>query len=261
MADGAKSDSLEEALAATEADAQRAIHSANAALHELKKARTAAATGNLRELTKALESVRTLMADAHAEADRLVAGWQLDDRQHLESGAFTSELRQLAEARGLTIIEQDGRLLTYPSVIRVLPAETAVEIDRKRERKIRPSVLVEQLRAGQQKPPRLKVDQFVETLHKAYGTQLAREGKQPGATVRLLDIYSLLTPMPTHARDYSRQEFARDIYLLDSSGIPTTREGWKMSLRAATGTKGSGTLSTVTPDGNLKVYYSIAFDR
>ena len=261
MADDVRNDTLEGALAATEADAQHAIESATRALQQLKKARVAAVSGNLRELTKALEAVGTAMADAHAQADSVVAGWQFDDRQYLESGAFARELQEMAKARGLTMIEQDGRLLTYPSVIRVLPAEAAVEIDHQRERKIRPSVLIDQLRARQQKPLRVKVDQFVELLHRKYEMQLALEGKQPGATVRLLDIYSLLTPMPGHARDYSRQEFARDIYQVDHAGDAETRNGWKLSLRAATGTKGSGTLSTVTPEGNLKIYYSIAFDR
>ena len=47
----------------------------------------------------------------------------------------------------------------------------------------------------------------------------------PGATVKLSDVYTVLTVLPGSARDYSRQELARDLYLLDQSGITKTRDG------------------------------------
>ncbi|MGH7555638.1 MAG: hypothetical protein ACREMQ_21775 [Longimicrobiales bacterium] len=248
-------------MARTEADAERALRSANAALSQIRKVKTSAAVGNVRDLVKALESGIARMEEARAETERIAAGWQFDDRAYLESGDFVRELQNVAQSRNLTIIEQDGRLLTYPSVIRVLAADAAVEIDRKRERRIRPSVLVDRLRAAQEKPPVLKAEAFLETLKKAHDLLLALKEKEPGAEIRLLDVYAVLTLMPGRGLEYSRQEFARDLYLLDRSDVQQTRDGWNLRFSAATGTKGSGTLATVTPDGELKVYYAIAFER
>ena len=78
--------------------------------------------------------------------------------------------------------------------------------------------------------------------------------------VRLLDMYNLLTLLPGQSRDYSRQEFARDIYLLDQSGVTTTRDGATVSFPASTGTRvPAATLRIVTQGGQEKLYYGIAF--
>lgn len=253
--------SLEEALARTEADADGALSAINTASKELRKAKSAAAAGSLRDLARAVRAADGAAAAARESAARLVDGWSFDERAYFESGAYAEELQRVAAERGLTLVEQDGRLLTYPSVIRVVPGDAAVEVNRKRERRVRPAVLVERLRAAQQNPPRLRAEQFLETLYRAYELVRARDRRAEAATVKLLDVYGVLTPMPGQARDYSKPEFARDIYLLDRSGVVETRDGLRLTLPAATGTRGPATLSTVTPEGQLKVYYGIAFNR
>ena len=52
--------------------------------------------------------------------------------------------------------------------------------------------------------------------------------------------------LPGSARDYSRQELARDLYLLDQSGVTTTKDGRVLRLPASALTRGSGVLRTVT---------------
>ncbi|HMQ28142.1 MAG TPA: hypothetical protein PKA98_19290, partial [Acidimicrobiales bacterium] len=87
----------------------------------------------------------------------------------------------------------------------------------------------------------------------------ARRGTRPGATVKLADVYRVLTVLPGSARDYSKPEFARDLYLLDQSGVTTTRDGRVLSLPASALTRGSGVLTTVTRGGQEKVYAGISF--
>jgi hypothetical protein len=66
--------------------------------------------------------------------------------------------------------------------------------------------------------------------------------------------------MPGQAREYSKQEFARDIYLLDRSGVTRTRRGYVVSFPASTGARSAtSTLRIVTEGGQEKVYYGIAF--
>jgi hypothetical protein len=68
-----------------------------------------------------------------------------------------------------------------------------------------------------------------------------------------------MTLMPGSAREYTKQEFARDLYLLDQSGVVTTRRGRQLALPASALTRTSGVLTTVTRSGQEKVYAGICF--
>jgi hypothetical protein len=252
-------DRLETALARTEADAEAAARAAASVAREIKRARTAATHGSIRDLQKALLAAEQTAGSLREAVEALRSGWSFDERAYLESGAYTAELLEAAGERGVRLLEQDERILSYPSVVRVLPADAALEVDRKRERRIRPSVVVEQLRSRQQSQPRFRAEAFLESLYRAYRLALAEQERPAGATSRLLDLYQILTVLPGQRQEYSRQEFARDVYLLDQSEAKRTRDGLRVSFPAATGTKAAGTLSTVTREGELKVYYGIAF--
>ena len=78
------------------------------------------------------------------------------------------------------------------------------------------------------------------------------------SVVKLVDVYGVLTVLPGLARDYTKQEFARDLYLLDQSGVVTTKNGRTLSLPASALTRGSGVLTTVSRSGQAKVYAGIA---
>lgn len=92
------------------------------------------------------------------------ASYELDENAYLSSGEFTSELLAEAEAQGVAMFAEDDRLLCYPLLLRVLPNDAAIEIDRKRERRLRPSVVVAALAAAQSRPPRSKAEPFLESL-------------------------------------------------------------------------------------------------
>ena len=53
---------------------------------------------------------------------------------------------------GVKLVERDDRLSCYPALLRVSPGEKAVYINRKRERRIRPSVFVNLLQEQQARP-------------------------------------------------------------------------------------------------------------
>lgn len=251
---------LESALSRTETDADSALR-ADVALHrELKRARSAAAQGAIRDLQKSISAAEQFAGALHQAVRALLASWSFDEREYLESGAYTAELLDVAKDLGVKLFEQDEQVLSYPSLVRMLASDAAVEIDRKREKRIRPSVLAELLRVRQQKPPRFKPEPFLEALLRAYRLALPeKKGRAMGSTVALLEIYQILTLFPGQAKEYSKQEFARDLYLLDQSDARRTRDGFRVSFPSATGTKARGTLSTVTRAGELKTYYGLAF--
>jgi len=253
---------LERALSQTEAEADAALLAAAAATRAIKRARSAAQLGNLRELPSALVASEQAVATLQSQLARTVQSWDFDEETYLSDGSFTRELLDTAKGMNVRMFEQDERLYCYPALVRILPGERAVLIDRDRERRLRPKVLVARLQAIQRRPPRFKPDAFLETLHKAYTVLAARHGKDArgrGVAEPLVDVYQLLTLLPGQAREYSRQEFARDIYLLDRSDVTATRGGQVISLPASTGTRSSGVIRVITESGEEKTYYAIAF--
>jgi hypothetical protein len=253
-------DTFEETLAATERAVDGALKAAGAATRELRRARAGARSGQVREIRKALQAAEAAAVTLAGESRALLAGFDPDEQQYLASGGYTKELLAAATAAGLTMYEEDERLLCYPSLVRVLPGEAAVEIDRKRERRLRPSVLVGLLAAGQAKAPRFKPEPFLDSLRTGYELVVARGGKRADAVVRLVDVWAVLTILPGQSRDYTRQEFARDLYLLDQSGvIRTSRSPRRLRWSASTGTKGTGVLATVARSGQHQRYWGLSF--
>ena len=74
--------------------------------------------------------------------------------------------------------------------------------------------------------------------------------------VPLVDVYSWVTSSEERINNYSRQEFARDIYRLHSSGVDTTKDGAKVSFPISRGVRGK-TLTTTNETGGEVRYYGI----
>jgi hypothetical protein len=248
-------------LAATEARAESALRSVAGLARELKKARAAAAVGTARELRRALEGAESLAAQLADTVRAVREGYDVDESAHLTSGDYTKELLAAAVDAGLALYEEDDRLLCYPSLVRLLPGEVAVEIDKRRDRRLRPSVLVATLAAAQRRGPRFLAEPFLDSLRAGYDLVIARDHRQPDAVARLVDVHEVLTLLPGQARDYSRQEFARDLYSLDQSGVMSTgKDRRRLRWAASTGTRGSGVLTTVARGGQQRRYWGIAFE-
>ncbi len=77
--------------------------------------------------------------------------------------------------------------------------------------------------------------------------------------IRLLEIYKLLTLLPGQAKEYPLQEFARDIYLLDRSGVTKTKEGFVIRFSDRGFTR--QTVRVITQEGREKNYYGISFAK
>lgn len=247
-------DGLEAALATTQDRVDAALRSSAAVARELKKARAGAASGTVRDLRKALEAAVAASAELQAAAQEAASSYDLDESAYLASGAYTKELLALAAERGVSMVEEDDRLLCYPSLIRVVAGDAALEVDRRREKRLRPSVVIDALAAAQDRPVRFKAAAFLESLAGAY--DLLAEG-QP--VVRLDAVWGVLTLLPGQAREYTRPEFARDLYLLDQSGETVTRGGRTLRWHASSGTRGSGVLTTVAKTGQQQRYWGVSF--
>lgn len=251
-------DGLEAALAATAERIGVASRASAALARDLKRATAGAATGSVRDLRRSLDAAVT-GADALREAiSDAQDSYRVDEADYLASGNYAKELLAAAGERGVAMYEEDERLLCYPFLIRVLPSDAAIEVDRRREKRLRPSVVVEMLAAGQSRPPRFKADAFLASLVGAYELLAAREGK-PDPVLRLDAMWGVLTLLPGQAREYTRPEFARDLYLLDQSRVTTTKAGRSLRWHASSGTRGAGVLTTVASSGQQQRYWGVSF--
>ncbi len=250
---------FESALDTTHASADAALKSAGTLTRELRKAKAAAAGGQVRELRRALDAAAGLAAELSGEVQRVREAYDIDETTYLASGDYAKELLATASDAGVAMFEEDERLLCYPSIVRVVPGDSVVEIDRRRERRLRPSVLVGLLATAQQKPPKFRAEQFLESLVTGYDLVVARTGKKPDAVARLVDIWSVLTLLPGQSKEYTRPEFARDLYLLDQRGTRQARDGRMLRWHASSGTRTAGVLTTVARTGQQQRYWGVSF--
>ncbi|MBF8299245.1 MAG: hypothetical protein HW397_294 [Dehalococcoidia bacterium] len=252
---------LEEALARTEGDADQTLKVAEAFVRSARKLRSAARTGNLKEIRSLVEAGERALAGLRQQFANTKDGWMFDEVKHFESGLFARELMAAGARSDVIIMERDDRLYCYPSLIRVLATDRAVYIDRKREGRVRPSFLVGRLKEIQKKPARFRPETFLAALQAAYVKQVAMQPKwrlEDGPVVLLADIYELFTLLPGQTGEYTKQEFVRDVFLLHKSGVEVTKTGARVSF-PTTGRVTAKTLSVIDQSGVEQRYYGIAF--
>lgn len=262
---------LEQAFADVENAADAALKSASALTKLAKDLQKAAKQGNIAAIKREQGRLGGALDDLSNGVSAAIASWPFGDAEEeacLRDG-YAEELREAASERGLTMYERDGRLFASPSIVRILHGDRAVRIDQKQVSAIRPSHLAQLLAENQKKPGRYPVAQFLEALHTVYldivrddeSASRLMQGKQ-GRVVPLARIYRLFTSRPGQQREYTNVDFARDLYLLDTSGVTTTRSGAVVSFHASSGTRShkAGDIFTfVGPDGRDAQYYAVRF--
>lgn len=263
-------DDFERAFAGTEAAAGAAVRSA-ADLGKLAKAlEKAAREGNITAIKRAQDKFGDALRAMEQAAGAAAQSWPLEDEEELQylRDGYAAELRRAAAERGLNIFERDGRLIAPPSIVRILPGERAVRIDRKQSSTLRPSYLADLLVQNQKRPAPYRAERLLEAVYDVYG-ELVRENAadrlvkgSPGRVVPLTRIYGMLTSLPGSDREYTRTDFARDLYLLETGGPGTTRSGAVVSFHASTGarsTRATDLFTFVDAEGRDVQYYGIQF--
>jgi hypothetical protein len=251
---------FEDAFAEVERAAQAAVRASGRLAAAAKALAKAAREGDIRGIQKATEELSSETDTTRQEAANACTAWPFNsesEEQYLREG-YAEELLGQADTSGLKMQRHNGTMVAYPLVIRVLPRDRAVTLNRKRVSGLRPSKLVAKLKAVQNRKPRGNPQAFLEALFFAY--RLTAEGERAGTAVPLAEIFRILTLLP--GADYSKEDFARDLLSLDHSGITVTKSGARVSLPASTGTRDSrDTFMCVTPDGQLIPFYAIKFTQ
>ena len=264
---------LEQAFGDVEGVAEASREAASAVVAHAKKLEKAARSGNIAGIKRSRENLVQALATLRDEAARVAGCWPFtadEETGYLEE-RYAELLVRTAAEKGLRIHEQDGYLVSYPSIVRVLPSARAVRIDRNRVSAIRPSHLVDLLLKRQTTTGTFAPKSFIESLYRVYtdivGGAKGRSGglgfPESGRVVPLARLYGLMTALPGATRDYSRSDFARDIYLLDSRGPRHTRRGAEVSFPSSTGirSRARDMFSFIGPEGDSAEYYGIRFSE
>ena len=258
---------FEQAFGDAEKAAGSTLKSAAEVASLTKKIQKAARVGDIAAMKRAQGRLDAALDTLRQAVANAVASWPFRDEEEARylRDHYADELRLAAGEMGLDVHERDGQLISHPSIVRILPDDWAVRVDRKRVSAIRPSHLAGVLLNNQRKRSRHRSDSFMESLHHVYseivrGESSGRLMPDEGPVVPLDRIYRLLTALPAVGRDYDRTDFARDLYNLQANGPGRTRKGAEVSFSFSTGTKRQSQLFTfVGPDGNTVRYYGVRF--
>ena len=251
---------FERAFSDAEQAADATMRAATKVVSAAKQVTKAAKDGDIARLRKQTEQLATTGNALRQDVENARSAWPFSPEDEVDylRERYAAEVVTLGKENGLSIRIQDQALVAYPSVIRVLPSEKAVKINRTKITGLRPSRLVSILKLAQSKKSRTNSQAFLDTLHAAYRLLI---GSDPaGKPVLLTRVYKALTLLPGAGNEYSKDDFARDLLLLDRSGLRDAKAGSRVTFPASTGTKGSkDTFACVTPDGEVVTFYGIAF--
>jgi hypothetical protein len=248
---------LEPALGSLDGRLAEAAKSLKAATQALKKAQDAARTGNLRDLRRLLETAADSVAAYVRDLQRAGTSWAFSEENYLASPQYLDELRSAATQLGVGGARVlDGRLYSYPYIVRVEARDLAVRIGKKKHAGLRPSYVAGILKAAQRKPQQGNLEPVLNAIEKVY---LHLTKGELGLSVPLADIHAALTLLPGSAREYSLDDFVMDVYRLDLSGPHVTRAKHRFDLPASTSTRGGRGIRFATREGEEKLYSTIRF--
>ena len=257
---------FEQGFAAVEAAAETAEAAAKKLAATARKLRKAAQEGTLAKLRREGEQLTEALAAAGEAVTGATASWPFAESEEAAylSDRYADELQGEAASVGLNISSRDEALVCSPSIIRLLPADRALKIDGKRRAAIRPSRLAADLHAIQQRMrPKSDAQQrrFLEALYKASVVIRGKTSDPLFDTTRVVPlaaVYAVFTSLPGTSAQYTKTDFARDIYLLDSSPVTTTKSGARVSFPSSV-RRSSGIFSFVDRNGNVIRYYGLQF--
>jgi hypothetical protein len=243
------------------AGAQRDLGAAAKAAAKLKKqlddAAKAAATGDVRQLEKALEAVRALSGEIAASFATIDAGAVTSElRAALEDGRFAAEVERAAEGNLRGVRVSQGYVLSFPVVATFAPADLSVTVGKKKLKTLRPSAVVAALAKARESVPKAN-PKLLDIVEKAYRRVTGGEYR---IAARIDLVHAELTPLPGQAAAYPVMEFVGDLYLLERSKQLRAASGKVLNFAASTSAKGDKAFRIATEDGQERIYSSIRFD-
>jgi hypothetical protein len=252
---------FEEAFAAIERVAEAATKATSALLDVAKDLSKASKDGDIARIQKCSERFPKAIEAARQAIDETREAWPFSEEaeEAYLRDQYLDELLILGEKAGLLMHRRETALLVPPSVVRVMPNERAIRLGNRRLSSLRPSALIGILRTARSRKTKFNGQRFLEALHSAY--QLVKQKEAGTQRVLAAKIYGALTLLPGASSDYTRDDFAQDLFLLEQSNLRATKTGATLHLHPpSTASKDRHLLFTyIGPDGSQYVYATIEF--
>ena len=263
--------SLEQACSESEVIAEQSQVSVRKLLRQINSLKKAAKVGNIAGIKRCQENLKNLLEEVNSDVSKAVSSWPYTEEDEIQifEEQFAPLLKSTAREVGFNIYEKDGNLVCPPLIVKILPAQRAVNVNRKKVSQVRPTYLVDILQKAQNKNARHSPKQFLASLYRIYNILKMSENSNlisggGGPVYQLNTIYNLMTALPGSSRDYDRSDFARDLYILESKGPQVTRNGARVSFPSSTGTRHrakSHLFTFINKDGSSVEYYAIRFSQ
>jgi hypothetical protein len=252
---------LEEALANHDKALDPVIKQSGQLSASLKAWKKATLEGNLGERQKqadrAIQIARALQDPLNAARE----SWEFDSATYLGSGAWRAELMDTANHAGYRVFEEGESIVASPVIVVSEPARSALRIGRARWPKLRPSVVVAELKRLRERSEKgLGVQDLLDRLYEAV-SRLDQNPRPNGEVkAKLRDVYDLFSIAPGWKKDNPEASFAQDLYALHRSEVRTTRSGKKYEYEFPSGQpKGREIFEVVDESGRPIRYYMVHF--
>ena len=248
---------LDEALTAQEKQVDELLKAANKYTGTLKAWKKACQVGHVGNLQKAGTLADELAATLAAPASEAHNAWDFDVRAYLESDAWWQELQAVAAERGLRILDENDTVVSSPVVIRAMPGRGALAIGKVSWPRLRPQVVVAELKRLRDRASSSNSQEFVESLFAAVNRLHTGEGT---LYARFKDIYELFSITPGWKKENPPAAFGQAIYALHRSETRMTRAGRKFEMDYPSGNaKDKDAFIVISEDGRPIKYYGIHF--
>jgi len=254
---------LEDQILRLDDEIAAAERAAAALLGRVRGLRKRVVAGDIAQLPAQLEQAGTLLAPVGTALEATHSALEYDVGVALADGTYLRELKAEAAAQGVVLAERDGRLTAFPVLLRLQAAQAALRIGGKMERRLRPSLVVRELRRRQASEV-FNAPAFLNMVFRAYAWAARGEaGWRPerigdGPVVALSEILDILT---LGGGEHPPEAFGVSLLRLDRAPDTRTRQGHRFALPASTGTKGRGRIGVYDEAGVEHVYYGIRFTR
>lgn len=177
-----------------------------------------------RDLEAMAETARSFLASLDEVRDT-VNGF--DTKAYFESGDFAAQMLDACGEKGVDVRGEAPVYEMFPYRVRLDFENQDVYLDRKRVACMRPQVLVDTIRTGQEKLSRASFNAsvFINELAGAYDLAALKLKKRPDGDIYLTSLYKFLAPMGRFRRDYDLHSFAFDLAKLYAAEERTVKDG------------------------------------
>jgi hypothetical protein len=204
----------------------------DAQTRNVKKIHKCISDGDMSALPKLFATLRDAAHEREEALVRLEALTEsFDGQEYMSSGDFTAQMLECCHQLGVDVQGSFPVYEMFPCRVTINPETQDVTVDRKRLQCLRPSKLINDVKAVIDKLSKVSFNAqlFAKELAVAYDFAIIKASIKKrvpdDAPMYALDLYEILTPMRRYKKEYTKHSFAYDIARLYAEDAVTLDDG------------------------------------